>query len=199
MSISIAPSALVSPEAILSEGVAIWHFSQVRESSTIGKNSIVGSYVYLDANVKVGKNCKIQNSALIYDSAVIHDGVFIGPGAILTNDKNPRAIQSQGELKGTSNWDKVGVEIFEGASVGAGAICVAPLKIGKWALIGAGSVVTKDVKNFAIVTGVPAKQVGWVGPEGFQLNQISESIYQCPKSERVFEIIDSELVERIVN
>jgi UDP-2-acetamido-3-amino-2,3-dideoxy-glucuronate N-acetyltransferase len=199
MSIKIAPSAIVAHEAILSEGVAIWQFSQVRENCTIGKNSIVGSYVYLDANVQVGNNCKIQNSALIYDSAVIHDGVFIGPGAILTNDKNPRAIQSQGDLKGTNNWDKVGVEIFEGASVGAGAICVAPLKIGKWALIGAGSVVTKDVKDFAIVMGVPARQVGWVGPEGFQLNQVSESIYQCTKSKRVFEIVNHELVERLVN
>jgi UDP-2-acetamido-3-amino-2,3-dideoxy-glucuronate N-acetyltransferase len=199
MTLSIAPSALVSPEAVLSEGVAIWHFSQVRENSRIGNNSIVGSYVYLDANVKVGSNCKIQNSALIYDSAVIHDGVFIGPGAILTNDKNPRAIQSQGELKGTSNWEKVGVEIFEGASVGAGAICIAPLKIGKWALIGAGSVVTKDVKNYAIVAGVPATQVGWVGPEGFQLDQVSEKIFQCPMSGRVFEVIDSDLFERMLN
>jgi UDP-3-O-[3-hydroxymyristoyl] glucosamine N-acyltransferase len=132
----------ISKDAIISPTARIWDFSQIRENARIGANSIIGSYVYIDVNVLIGDNCKVQNRALIYDPSIIHDGVFIGPGAILTNDKNPRAIQKSGGIKQSSDWEKVGVEVFEGASIGSGAICIAPVKIGKWALVGAGAVVT---------------------------------------------------------
>jgi UDP-2-acetamido-3-amino-2,3-dideoxy-glucuronate N-acetyltransferase len=187
----------ISKDAIISPTARIWDFSQIRENARIGANSIIGSYVYIDVNVLVGDNCKVQNRALIYDPSIIHDGVFIGPGAILTNDKNPRAVQKTGGIKQSSDWEKVGVEVFEGASIGSGAICIAPVKIGKWALVGAGAVVTKNVKNYALVVGNPARQVGWVGPAGVILTQISESVFECPETLTRFEVVNSELHEII--
>jgi UDP-2-acetamido-3-amino-2,3-dideoxy-glucuronate N-acetyltransferase len=195
--VKIAQNAAVSSRAKISENVSIWEFAQVREGAVIGKNSIVGSYAYIDANVQIGKNCKIQNRALIYDSAVIHDGVFIGPGAILTNDKNPRSISESGEFKGSKDWQKTGVEVLTGASIGSGAICIAPIKIGKWALVGAGAVVTKDVKDYALVVGNPARQIAWVGPAGIPLEPMSEAIYQCPITMAKFEQVNSDLHEII--
>ena len=124
--------------------------------------------------------------------------MFIGPGVILTNDRNPRAVQVRGEIKGSTDWEKVGVEVFEGASIGSGAICIAPVKIGKWALVGAGSVVTKNVRDFALVVGNPARQVGWVGPSGVRLKQISDSVFECPKTLTRFEVVNSELHEIIL-
>ena len=187
----------ISKDAIISPTARIWDFSQIRENARIGANSIIGSYVYIDVNVLIGDNCKVQNRALIYDPSIIHDGVFIGPGAILTNDKNPRAIQKSGGIKQSSDWEKVGVEVFEGASIGSGAICIAPVKIGKWALVGAGAVVTKNVKNYALVVGNPARQVGWVGPAGVILTQISEMVFECPETLTRFEVVNSELHEII--
>jgi UDP-2-acetamido-3-amino-2,3-dideoxy-glucuronate N-acetyltransferase len=187
----------ISKDAIISSTARIWDFSQIRENARIGANSIIGSYVYIDVNVLIGDNCKVQNRALIYDPSIIHDGVFIGPGAILTNDKNPRAIQKSGGIKQSSDWEKVGVEVFEGASIGSGAVCIAPVKIGKWALVGAGAVVTKNVKNYALVVGNPARQVGWVGPAGVILTQISEKVFECPETLTRFEVVDSELHEII--
>lgn len=187
----------ISKDAVISPTARIWDFSQIRENARIGANSIIGSYVYIDVNVLIGDNCKVQNRALIYDPSIIHDGVFIGPGAILTNDKNPRAIQKAGGIKQSSDWEKVGVEVFEGASIGSGAICIAPVKIGKWALVGAGAVVTKNVKNYALVVGNPARQVGWVGPAGVILTQISEMVFECPETLTRFEVVSSELHEII--
>ena len=191
----IAPNASVSEVAILAENTTIWDFSKVRENAIIGENTIIGSFVYIDANVRIGANCKVQNSAMIFDPANIHDGVFIGPGVIISNDKNPRAINQNGSLKGGSDWEKCGVEVFEGASIGAGSICVAPIKIGKWALVGAGSTVVSDVKNFALVIGTPARQVGWVGKAGFKLNKIGDELFECPKSSQKYKILNSELIE----
>jgi acetyltransferase-like isoleucine patch superfamily enzyme len=193
----ISSSADVSELSLISTGVAVWNFSQIRENAVIGENSIIGSYVYIDANVQIGANCKIQNRALIYDSARISNGVFIGPGVIITNDKNPRAVSVVGQIKANTDWEKSGVEILEGASIGAGSICIAPVRIGKWASIGAGSVVTKDVKNYALVVGNPARQIAWVGPSGVRLALLSEGIYQCPRTLTKFEEINEELHEII--
>lgn len=191
----IAENASISPAAILKDYVSVWDFSQVRENAEIGDNSIIGSYVYIDANVKIGNNCKIQNRALIYDSAIIHDGVFIGPGAILTNDKNPRSITDSGEVKGAKDWERVGVEVLQGASIGSGAICVAPVRIGKWALVGAGAVVTKNVKDYALVIGNPARQVGWVGKAGKQLETVDGQHFKCSVSGVEYQVINGNLVE----
>jgi acetyltransferase-like isoleucine patch superfamily enzyme len=187
----------ISLESSIAPTASIWAYVQIRENVSVGDNTIIGSYVYLDANVKIGDNCKIQNRALIYDPAIIHDGVFIGPGVILTNDRTPRAVSISGQLKSANHWQKTGVEILEGASIGAGSICIAPVKIGKWAFVGAGSVVTKNVKNYALVVGNPARQVGWVGPTGVILTQISEMVFECPETLTRFEVVNSELHEII--
>jgi len=197
MNSTISNSAVVSPEAKVGSGVSIWAFAQIRENAVIGDNTNVGSHVYIDANVHVGKNCKIQTGALIYDSAILHDGVFIGPGVILTNDKYPRAASADLTIKSSDEWEKVGVEISIGASIGAGSVCVAPLKIGSWAVVGAGTVATKDIPDFALVIGNPARQIGWVGKSGKKLTKIKEHIYKCPQTDTIYKEVNSILSESI--
>ena len=193
MSSLISQSANVSSESKIGVGVRVWDYTQIRENSEIGSNTIIGSHVYIDSNVKIGSNCKIQSKSQLFDSADIQDGVFIGPGVILTNDRNPRAIKENETLKSALDWKKVGVSVGKGASIGAGSICVAPIVIGEWALIGAGSVVTRDVASFALVVGNPAKQIGWVGPEGYKLNFVSDGLYECPKSKAKFKLMNGKL------
>ncbi len=198
MSAQISKLATVSDGAILGEGVTVWDFSKIRENSIIGDHTLIGDYVYIDINVSIGKNCKIQNSSLLFDPCILHDGVFIGPGVILTNDHNPRAISSFGAKKASTDWDKVGVEVFTGASIGAGTVCIAPVKIGAWAMIGAGSVVTKDVPNFALVLGNPARQVGWVGKKGLKLIPSDDSNFLCPATNEKYSLSNGILSE-VVN
>ena len=195
MNPEFSATATISEKAVISKGVQVWNYSQVRENAFIGENTMVGSHVYIDANVKIGKNCKIQSGALIYDAAEISDFVFIGPGVILTNDRNPRAVKDNYEMKTSEDWFKVGVRVLNGASIGAGSVCVAPLVIGKWSLIGAGTVVIRDVPDFALIVGNPGKQIGWVGPGGVKLEKMSEFVYQCPESKARFLWSDGRLSE----
>jgi acetyltransferase-like isoleucine patch superfamily enzyme len=195
MSAQISDLAIVSSKAVLGEGVTIWDFSKVRENSIIGDFTLIGDYVYIDVDVKVGKNCKIQNSSMLFDPCHLHDGVFIGPGVILTNDRNPRAITSLGVKKSAKDWEKVGVEVLIGASIGARTVCIAPVKIGKWSMIGAGSVVTRNVPDFALVLGNPARQVGWVGKAGKRLDLINDSLYSCPSTNEKYTLQNGILTE----
>lgn len=177
----VESSADVAESAVLGSGVRVWHLAQVREHAVVGERSIVGRGAYIGTGVHVGPNCKIQNYALVYEPAVLGAGVFIGPAAVLTNDTFPRAISPDGSLKSASDWDAVGVEIADGASIGARAVCVAPVKIGRWATIAAGAVVAKDVPDFALMVGVPARRVGWVGKAGFPLVE-SDGSWLCEHS-----------------
>jgi UDP-2-acetamido-3-amino-2,3-dideoxy-glucuronate N-acetyltransferase len=178
------PTAEISDMAEIGAGAYIWNSVQIREGAKIGPGTIIGRSAYIDCGVQIGANCKVQNNALIYSPAVIADGVFIGPAAILTNDLNPRAINEDQTLKSATDWKIQRVEIQTGASIGAGAICVAPVIIGAWAMVGAGAVVVKDVPDHALVVGNPAKQIGWVGKSGSKLEKVSDSknIYVCPVS-----------------
>jgi acetyltransferase-like isoleucine patch superfamily enzyme len=178
----IHADADVDQNAIIAADAKIWDLARIRSGSSIGSGTIVGRNAYVDSDVVIGKNCKIQNNALLYSPAVIADGVFIGPGAILTNDLNPRAINEDQTLKSATDWKIQRVELQTGASIGAGAICVAPVIIGSWAMVGAGAVVVKDVPNYALVVGNPATQIGWVGKSGSKLEKVSESknIFVCP-------------------
>jgi UDP-2-acetamido-3-amino-2,3-dideoxy-glucuronate N-acetyltransferase len=189
----ISKLAQISDTSLLGSEVVIWDYSQICDNAIIGSHTKIGRNVYVDSNVKIGQNCKIQNNALIYDPAELDNGVFVGPGAILTNDRNPRAINLEKKIKSRSDWEKMGVKVAEGASIGAGAICIAPIKIGSWALIGAGSVVTSDVLEYAIVVGNPAKQIGWVGPSGFRLIQIDDNLFECPISKDKFKLFNQKL------
>ncbi|EMY35676.1 N-acetylglucosamine-1-phosphate uridylyltransferase/acetyltransferase [Arthrobacter crystallopoietes BAB-32] len=167
----IAETADVSERARLGEGTKIWHLAQVREDAELGTDCIVGRGAYVGTGVKIGDNTKIQNYALVYEPAELGHGVFIGPAAVLTNDTYPRSVNPDGSLKSAHDWTPVGVTIAEGASVGARAVCVAPVRIGRWATIAAGAVVTKDVPDFALMAGVPARRIGWVGKSGHPLRQ----------------------------
>lgn len=175
----IAHDALVDVGATIGAGTKVWGFAQVRENAQIGENCIVGRGAYVGVGVRIGSLCKIQNYALIYEPAELGDGVFIGPGVILTNDVFPRAVNPQWELKRNADWKPVGVVIGDGASIGAGAICVAPVQIGEWAMVAAGSVVTRDVLPYSLVRGAPAQNVGWVGRAGQPLHKVGGH-YVCP-------------------
>jgi acetyltransferase-like isoleucine patch superfamily enzyme len=163
-------SLIESPE-LLAPSVQIWHHSHIRAGVTVGAETVIGRNVYVGPGVSIGKNCKIQNNALIYDPANISDGVFIGPQVVLTNDKYPRSINPDGSPKTGTDWSPVGVTVEFGASIGAGAVCVAPINIGRWAVVAAGSVVTRDVPDYALVAGCPARQIGWVNEGGQKLPQ----------------------------
>jgi len=176
---SIADSADVSGQAILGGGTKIWHLAQIREDAVLGSNCIVGRGAYVGPGVQIGENTKIQNYALVYEPAVLGKGVFIGPAAVLTNDTYPRSVSPDGTPKSARDWSPVGVTIEDGASVGARAVCIAPLRIGRWASIAAGAVVTKDVPAFALMVGVPARRRGWVGKAGFPLTQ-NDGFWVCP-------------------
>jgi UDP-2-acetamido-3-amino-2,3-dideoxy-glucuronate N-acetyltransferase len=178
---TVAASADVSEEADVGAGTKVWHLAQVRESARVGENCVIGRGAYIGPGATLGDNCKVQNYALVYEPAVLEAGVFIGPAVVLTNDVFPRAITPDGALKTEDDWDKVGVIIREGAAIGARAVCIAPVTIGAWATVAAGAVVTKDVPDFGLVAGVPARRVGWVGKAGQPLKQEGGD-WVCPQT-----------------
>jgi len=190
----VADSADVAESASLGEGTKVWHLAQVREGATLGENCIVGRGAYIGNEVQVGDNCKIQNHALVYEPARLAAGVFIGPAVVLTNDTYPRAVNPDGTLKSASDWDAVGVTIEEGASIGARAVCIAPVTIGAWATVAAGAVVPKDVPAFALVAGVPARRIAWVGKAGAPLKQDGDK-WVCPLTGATYVETDGVLSE----
>jgi len=178
----IHPTAEVAATATIGVTSKIWHYAQVGEHAELGDNCIVGRGAYVGNGVHVGDNCKIQNYALVYEPARLARGVFIGPAVVLTNDHFPRAINADGTPKSADDWHPVGVDIREGASIGANATCVAPIVIGRWALVGSGAVVIKDVPDFALVVGNPARRIGWVGKAGHPLAAAPDdpTFFTCP-------------------
>ncbi|MBD8063644.1 acyltransferase [Oceanitalea stevensii] len=194
MTARITDTADVAPDAQIGDGASVWHLAQVREGAVIGEGCVVGRGAYIGTGVRMGRNCKVQNYALVYEPAELADGVFIGPAAVLTNDTHPRAINADGTLKSAEDWQPVGVTIGTGAAIGARAVCVAPLTIGAWATVAAGAVVTRDVPPHALVAGVPARQIGWVGHAGQRLLPDGNQL-RCPATGRCYEIHDDELRE----
>jgi UDP-2-acetamido-3-amino-2,3-dideoxy-glucuronate N-acetyltransferase len=175
--VTIHPSAEVSAKAQIGSGTRIWHLVQIREGVQIGQNCIIGKDVYVDFDVKIGDNVKIQNSALIYHGATLEAGVFIGPQVCLTNDKLPRAITPDGQLKGNDDWVVGPTLIKYGASIGAGSLILPNVTVGRFALVGAGSVVTRNVPDHGLVMGAPARLVGYVCRCGRKLEQQGETWY----------------------
>jgi UDP-2-acetamido-3-amino-2,3-dideoxy-glucuronate N-acetyltransferase len=178
----VAPTADVDDRADVGAGTKVWHLAQIREHAVVGRDCVIGRGAYVGPGVRLGDNVKLQNYALVYEPAQLADGVFIGPAAVLTNDEYPRAITPEGRLKSGDDWTAVGVTIETGAAIGARAVCVAPVRIGRWALVAAGAVVTRDVPDFALMVGVPAKRVGWVGRAGEPLVAKGDGRFVCPRT-----------------
>lgn len=176
-------------------GSRIWHLAQVRERASLGRSCVVGRGAYIGPDVSVGDHVKIQNYALVYEPAVLGAGVFVGPAAVLTNDLHPRAVDVQGRAKTARDWLPVGVVVGEGASLGARSVCVAPVTIGRWAMVGAGAVVVADVPDFALVVGVPAHRIGWVGRAGARLQPDGPGRWRCQQTENRFEEKEGRLHE----
>lgn len=189
----VSESADVDPRAVIGAGSRIWHLAQVREKAILGEQCIIGRGAYIGTGVVLGDRCKVQNYALVYEPAVLGNGVFVGPAVVFTNDTFPRAINGDGSLKDGHDWEAVGVTVHDGASIGARAVCVAPVTIGAWATIAAGAVVTKDVEAHALMVGVPAKRVGWVGRAGKPLTAVGDGLFECPDTAERYREVGSSL------
>jgi acetyltransferase-like isoleucine patch superfamily enzyme len=189
MASRIEASADVDDGVTIGDGSFVWHLAQLRTGASLGRNVVIGRGAYVGAGVRVGDNCKIQNGAMVYEQANLEDGVFIGPAVVLTNDLYPRAVNPDGTQKSAADWEAVGVTVREGASIGARSVCVAPVTIGRWALVAAGSVVVKDVPDFALVAGTPARRIRWVGRSGIPLERAdgSETLLRCPSTGAQYE------------
>jgi UDP-2-acetamido-3-amino-2,3-dideoxy-glucuronate N-acetyltransferase len=179
-------SADVDDSAILGAGTSVWHIAQIREGAILGRSCIVGRGAYIGPGVVIGDNVKLQNYALVYEPAWLGDEVFIGPAAVLTNDPYPRSVGPTGALKRAGDWDARGVVVHDGASIGARAVILPGIDIGRCALVAAGAVVTRDVPDFALVAGVPARRIGWVGPAGVPLVADGDTRWRCPRTGQAF-------------
>lgn len=179
----IHESSYVDKGAEIGDNSKIWHFCHIQEGAVIGRNCTLGQNVNISNNVVVGNNVKIQNNVSLYEGVTIADGVFLGPSCVFTNDLNPRAEFPKGHM----NYKKTYIE--EGASIGANATIVCGHKIGKYAMVGAGAVVTSDVDEYALVIGIPARRKNWVCKCG----GILPKDLQCMECMRKYEIIEKKL------
>jgi acetyltransferase-like isoleucine patch superfamily enzyme len=201
-------SADLEPDIAVGARTSIWHRAQVRTGARIGADCIVGRDAFIDAGVTIGDRVKIQNQALVYHGVTVEDGVFIGPNAILTNDRFPRAITATGSLARADDWTVSPIVLREGCSIGAGAVVVAGIDVGRFATVGAGAVVTRTVPDHALVAGNPARRLGWmcacgsrlVGPGGEPAGPVPDAAdpLECPScGQRYSYVPDAEsLVER---
>ena len=172
----IHPSSDVSENARIGAGTKIWQQCQIRESATIGQSCHLGRGVYVDPNVLIGNNVKIQNYVSIYEGVTLEDGVLCGPNCVFTNDMAPRAVNPDGSLKRAEDWTITETLVREGAAIGANATIVCGVTIGRWAMVGAGAVVTHDVPDHGLVYGNPARLYGFVCRCGEKLatDEVSE-------------------------
>ena len=185
----IEKTAIVSKDVKIGRNTKVWHLAQIREHAEIGDNCIIGKNCYIDHHVKIGNNVKIQNNSSIYYMALIEDRAFIGPHAVITNDKSPRAIDKKGNLKTEKEWKAEKTTIKEGASIGAGSILLPGITIGRYSMTGAGSIVTKDVRDYTLVYGNPAKFMGYVCKCGKKIVKVEEKsgkiILKCPACKEI--------------
>jgi acetyltransferase-like isoleucine patch superfamily enzyme len=158
----VHPSADVSPDASVGAGCQIWGLVHIREHAQLGPGCKIGDAAYIGPGVRLGANCKVLNQALLYEGVELEDGVFVGPQVCFTNDFLPRAVNPDLSLKSADDWQAGRTRLREGASIGAQSVVITGVTIGRWALIGAGTVVTHDVPDHALVYGSPGKIRGWV-------------------------------------
>ncbi|MCB0695554.1 MAG: N-acetyltransferase [Lewinellaceae bacterium] len=176
------PSAVIDPGATIGQGTRIWHFTHIMPGAVIGDNCIIGQNVFIGDDVVLGNGVKVQNNVSIYTGIVIEDDVFLGPSVVLTNVNNPRAnIERKDEFRRTI--------IKRGATIGANATIVCGHTLGAWCFIGAGAVVTRDVPDYALMTGNPARITGWMSRGGHKLLFDSDDQAYCPTTGEHYRII----------
>lgn len=162
MNVYIHPTSEISSSAEIGDGTRIWLHCQIRDHARIGENCILGKGVFVDTGVTIGKNVKIQNYSSIYEGVTLEDGVFVGPHVCFTNDRIPRAVNPDGSLKDVADWTISPTLIRKGASLGANSTIVCGATIGEWAMVGAGSTVTRDIPAHGLAWGSPARLQGFV-------------------------------------
>ena len=173
------PSAIIDEGAQIGEGTRIWHFCHVSEGAVLGNNCILGQNVFVANGVRLGNGVKVQNNVSIYTGVTCEDEVFLGPSMVFTNVINPRSfVERKTEFRPTL--------VKRGASIGANATILCGITLGQYCMIGAGAVVTRDVPDFALVTGVPAQQTGWVSRLGHRLELDKNGQGTCPESGEVY-------------
>ncbi len=182
-------TSIIDESAIIGDDTKIWHFSHIMSNSIIGKNCNIGQNVVVSPGVVLGNNVKVQNNVSIYTGVLCEDDVFLGPSIVFTNVINPRsAVIRRNEFMKTL--------VCKGASIGANATIICGNKIGKYSLIGAGTVVTKDVLDYALVVGNPSRQIGWVSEFGHKLNFNSENLAFCPETNQKYKL-NNNIVSKI--
>ena len=181
----VHPSSYVDDQVTIGNGTKIWHFSHIQSGSVIGEDCICGQNVNVSNGVTIGNRCKLQNNVSVYEGVTLEDDVFCGPSMVFTNDLRPRAF-----IKDTSKYGKTLLK--KGCSVGANATIVCGHEIGRYAMIAAGAVVTKNVKDYALMAGVPARQIGWVCECGTMLDEHK----QCPECGKKYKDTEHGLEEK---
>ncbi len=179
-------TAVIDDGCKIGKGTKVWHFSHVMTGSEIGENCNIGQNVVISPGVKLGKNVKVQNNVSLYTGVICEDDVFLGPSMVFTNIINPRSAIIRKDSYSTTIVEK-------GASIGANSTIVCGNKIGTYSFIGAGAVVTKDVKPYALVVGNPARQTGWMSEYGHKLNFDAAGYASCPESGERYKIEDGKV------
>jgi len=179
----IHETALVDAGVIVGDGAKIWHFTHLLSGTSVGENSVLGQNVMAGPDVSIGAGCKIQNNVSLYKGVTLEDDVFCGPSCVFTNVLTPRAfVERKQEFAPT--------HVGRGATIGANATIVCGVRIGRYAMIGAGAVVTKDIDDFALVVGIPAKPIGWVSRTGERLTDT----LVCPRTGEKYQLVENKLV-----
>ncbi|MCQ2607703.1 MAG: acetyltransferase [Bacteroidales bacterium] len=182
-------TAVIDEPCSIGEGTKIWHFTHVMSDCEIGKNCNIGQNVMIAPKVVLGNNVKVQNNVSVYSGVMCEDDVFLGPSMVFTNVLNPRSfVNRKSEFKQTI--------VRKGATIGANATIVCGIEIGEYALIGAGTVVTKNVKPYALVVGNPAKQIGWVSENGQKLVFDATNCAVCPETKQIYELQGGQVVKK---
>ncbi len=189
---TIAVDAFIHPTAVLDLPVEvgartkIWHFSHIMQGARIGAHCVLGQNVYVAASVIIGDGCRIQNNVSLYDGVTLEPDVFVGPSCVFTNIRNPRAAVVRRNFEST--------HVRQGATLGANCTIVAGCSVGRWSFVGAGSVMTRDVADYALVVGNPARRIGWVSRRGQRLN-FEDGYAHCSESGEAYRLTESGVVE----